>query len=426
MFEEQLGKLGERLAREGAGPRPAGRLEAALERLDEWIEREGFRGWDPHDALRSRGLKRLSLGSRRLGIVWVQLFKRSPVNLRPLAGVGKTYNAKAMALFLASYLRKFQAGGQACHLERARYFAEWLREHVEPGYRGACWGYPFDWPNRSFYAPAGTPTLVNTAFAGLALLEAWQVGHWRLSPGLALETARSACDFLLGDLNRIQTQRDQVCFSYTPLDRRPVHNANLLAAWLLAEVHRRTGEPELARAALAAARYSARKQRPEGWWPYGEAPGDGWVDNFHTGFVLVALRRVAAALETDEFAGVLGRGYRYFKQRLIAPDGAPKYYPDRLHPVDAHAAAQTILTLLEFAQADREARAQAERVALWTIEHMQEPEGYFDYQIGRWGRIRIPYMRWSQAWMQRALTELAAAERPRAAPALRPEAHEQV
>jgi hypothetical protein len=58
---------------------------------------------------------------------------------------------------------------------------------------------------------------------------------------------------------------------------------------------------------------------------------------------------------------------------------------------------------------DAKALASAERVALWTIQNLQDPSGFFHYQIRRFFRNRIPYMRWGQAWMQRALTELSLA-----------------
>ncbi|RME48067.1 MAG: delta-aminolevulinic acid dehydratase [Chloroflexi bacterium] len=412
-------------------------LYTALHKLDTWIEGQHFKGWDPHDALNSPLLKRLTLGSRWLAIVWVQLLKRSPINLRALLGVPKGYNPKGMGLFLASYLRKYRLSGDPQHLERVRFFAKWLVEHISPDYSGACWGYNFDWPNRGFFAPAGTPTIVNTAFIGLAFLDAQRTlrdplllihrrerGELQRTSGNSQRTlrplqlpaildipdplsiARSACDFILNDLNPIRPAQNELCFSYTPVDRRYVHNANLMGAWLLAEVYTHTQEPHLAEHALAAARYTARRQRPDGSWPYGEAPNDGWVDNFHTGFVLVALKRIAACLGADEFDGTLARGYRFWKERMFLPDGTPKYYPDTVYPIDAHCVAQAVLTFLEFADRDPEAGAWAWRVARWGIEHMQDPQGYFHYQIHRHYRIRIPYMRWSQAWMQRALTEL--------------------
>ena len=64
-------------------------ISAALRRLEVWIEGQDFKGWDPYDALNSPLLSRLTFGNRRLGQVWVQLFKRSPINLRPLFRVSK-------------------------------------------------------------------------------------------------------------------------------------------------------------------------------------------------------------------------------------------------------------------------------------------------------------------------------------------------
>jgi hypothetical protein len=390
------------------------RIQQALHQLDTWIERERFKGWDPHDALNSPLLKRATVGNRLLGIAWVQLLKRSPINPRPWLAVPKGHNPKGMGLFLASYLRKYETSGDPRHLAQARLFADWLQQHVSPGYSGACWGYNFDWPNRGFFAPAGTPTVVNTAFIAQAFLDATHVAHelralvrgaHRPDPD-PLSVARSACEFLLNDLNHIRPRQDELCFSYTPLDRRWVYNANLLAAGLLAEVYAHTRETHLAEHSLAAARHTARRQRPDGSWTYGEGRAYGWVDNFHTGFVLIGLKRVAARLQSSEFDHSIHHGYSFWKERLFLPDGTPKYYPSGVYPIDVHAVAQAIMTFLAFADQDSGARDWARRLAHWGIEHMQDPAGYFHYQVHRHYRIRIPYMRWSQAWMQRALTEL--------------------
>ncbi len=384
-------------------------IQEAVNRLDAWIEREQFRGWDPYDALNSSLLKALTFGQRRMGQVWVQLMKRSPVNLRPLLRVPKEYNPKGMGLFLASYWRKYQLTGDAHCLDQAAFFAEWLRANVTVGYAGACWGYNFDWPNRGFFAPAGTPTIVNTAFVGLSFLDVARsedhAARKRVMPH-ALTVAESACRFVLSDLNRLQTVPGNVCFSYTPLDKRYVHNANLLGAQLLAETAALNDEPTWQQMALAAARYTVACQRPDGSWLYGEEKKDRWVDNFHTGFVLVSLQRMGHSLQTDEFRTAVSRGYAYWKEQMFLADGTPKYYADRLYPIDIHAVAQAILTFLAFTHVDNEAYPRAVQVAEWGIQHMQDQRGYFHYQIYPAYRIRIPYMRWAQAWMQRALMAL--------------------
>jgi hypothetical protein len=175
---------------------------------------------------------------------------------------------------------------------------------------------------------------------------------------------------------------------------------------LLAKVAASTGDCGLAELALAAARYTAGRIRADGSWLYGETRGDWWIDNFHTGFVLVALQRVSVALNSAELEAALQQGYAYWKAHFFTPDGAPKYYADRTYPIDVHSAAQALLTLLAFSKTDPEAGALAVRTAHWAVENMQDHAGFFHYQIHHTYRIRIPYMRWAQAWMQRALVEL--------------------
>jgi hypothetical protein len=399
---------------------------SSLQNLDSWIEGERYRGWDPHDALNSPLLRGLALKNRLAGIFWVQLLKRSPLNLRTLLAIPKGYNAKGMGLFLASYVRKYAMACDPDDKERIVFFSRWLLESVSQGHAGMSWGYNFDWPNRSSFAPAGTPTVVNTAFIALAFLDAhlllgkelpWSrviEGHegshqaLRVYPALntPMDVARSACDFVLRDLNVLAPNADELCFSYTPLDHRFVHNASMMGAWLLAAVFRQSGERHLREAALAAARFTARRQLPNGSWVYGEKLRERWVDNFHTGFVLVALKRVSECLGTDEFDHCLHRGYRFWKEKMFLPDGAPKYYANRIFPIDVHSVAQAILTFLEFRQADENADEHAIRVAGWGIDNLQDRSGYYYYQVHRMYKIRIPYMRWAQAWMQRALTEL--------------------
>src|SRR5690606_32942196 len=200
------------------------------------------------------------------------------------------------------------------------------------------------------------------------------------------------------------------CFSYTPLDRRGVHNASLLAASLLARLARLDGHDALADDALPAARFSARAQRPDGSWPYGLGARNGWVDSFHTGYVLVALRDIGAALGTDEFDDAIDRGLDYWKRAfLIGP--AVGFHAGSPYPIDAHAVAHAILMLLELRDRDPEALVIAERLADWVVREMRDPAGHYHYLRTPRGTNRIPYMRWVQAWMLLALSELALSRR---------------
>jgi hypothetical protein len=380
------------------------RIRAATEGLRAWIDEQDDRGWDPHDALMSPLLRPIARVNRWVGVALLQTVKRSPVNLRPLLGVRRGINPKGMGLLLIAATERWLRTGSADAAEEAARLAVWLRENATPGYAGPAWGYNFDWPNRNFLAPAGTPTVVNTSVIALALRDAAASGVLRVTgcdvDGRAM--ARASCDFLLRDL-QTEGGPDELIFSYTPLDRSAVHNASTWAAWLLAACASDTGERALRDSALAAARYTARRQRDDGSWPYGVGRRISWVDNFHTGFVLDALNAVGGLLRVAEFEDAIARGYVYWRERMFDPDGAPRYYDTTRWPVDSHAVAQAALTHLRIAPEREAGLERAAAVLEWGIDHMLDPGGWFHYQLRRTGPVRTPFLRWSQAWMLHAL-----------------------
>ena len=44
------------------------------------------------------------------------------------------------------------------------------------------------------------------------------------------------------------------------------------------------------------------------------------------------------------------------------------------------------------------------KVMIWTLDNMQDEEGYFYYQKKKYFTSKIPYMRWSQAFMMNAMS----------------------
>jgi len=383
-------------------------IQAAFDRLDAWVVQRDYAGWDPHDALNSPALMRLAGQSRVAGQVLVQVVKRNPVNLRSALGVRRGRNPKGIGLFLASYCRQFDRARNPVHLARITSLSAWLDQHRSSQTPGAGWGYNFAWPNRSFFAPAGTPSVVNTAFIGLAFVAMHDVlaDEDAAAADRALTIAHEACQFFRTGLNRLHDTADELCVSYTPLDRRVVHNANLLAGWLMSEVSQRTHDTALSFDATRIARFAARRQQVDGAWPYGESAQDQFVDNFHTAYVLMALRRIGRATSTHEFDESVARGYGHWREAFFRPDGLPRYFRGRAFPLDSHCSAQAILTLLEFADLPA-----AQRLTHWMIDHMQDPSGFFYYQRTSFLTNRIPYMRWVQSWMHRCLSEVLWHER---------------
>ena len=377
---------------------------SAYDQLYSWCREHDFAGHDPFDALNSRVFQSSPFArSRNARLLWTQLVKRSPSDLRPFSRVPAQRNSKGIALFTLAQLANHRRIKTVASQTLARSFlADLLSMKIE-GYNGACWGYNFDWQSRNFFAPRGTPTIVPTAFAARALIEA--AGAFEDEELLTI--ARSVCNFILKDLPVIVISDREICFSYELRSNTKIFNANLLGAEVLGCVGALTGEGYLVELAEKAARYVVNNQRDDGSWTYGTEPSQRWVDNFHTAFILFSLKRIIDACRLGpEFQQSLELGYNYWRKSFFLADGWPKYYHDDPYPADAHAGASAIVTFLELSQLDSGALAQAENVARWTIQNLHDKEGYFYYQKRRFYTVKKPYMRWSQAWMLYALARL--------------------
>ena len=360
-------------------------------------------GYDPYDALNSRVFKALPFLDFRLArLALTQGVKRCPVNLRPLLGVPRTANPKGVALFLSAHVRLSESGLPE-GTEMIDPLAAMLLALRSPGQRDACWGYNFDWQQRIELIPKGSPNIICSTFAANALLDAYE----RSPQAPWLSAAVSTADFLLAALLRREGE-SKACFSYSLLGREKIHNANLLGAAFLCRVGRLTGERKYTEPALEAARYSAGKQHEDGAWDYGEAPTQRWIDNFHTGFNLVALHRVGADAGTADFESSVRRGFDFFRSRFIRGDGAPRYFHDATFPIDIHSAAQSILTLVELRDFRKDNLDLVHKVLAWTLSNMWDRRGFFYFQRHPCYTVRTSFMRWSQAWMLLALATLLA------------------
>jgi hypothetical protein len=382
-------------------------IESAYTKLEAWCRERDYSGHDPFDALNSRLFRALPLvrSSRAARLLWTQAFKRSPVNLRSLALVPAGRNAKGTALFALAALAEFRRTRTREAEAKARgLLEELLAARLQSGSGAACWGYNFDWQGRAFYAPKGTPTIVPTAFAARALVEAAQC----FDDESYLEHARSSCDFILHDLNMTEESEGEVCWSYSPVDGTRVFNASLLAAETLCTVGQLTNESELIELGERGARYVASRQMESGAWAYGADSYQSWSDNFHTAFILTSFARImkASVEARAEFAGIVRRGLEFWLDHFFLADGWPKYYPERLYPADAHSAGAGVVALAELAGIDPSVLSLADRIALWAVRNLQSGRGFFYYQKRRFYTIRTPYMRWSQSWMLYALARL--------------------
>jgi len=312
-------------------------------------------------------------------------------------GIPKRLNAQALALFLIGYCKLYLKAANDEYLASIHWLAEALRDECIPGYSGACWGYPFDWQARSFYLPEGTPLIIPTAYATEALYAA----HKITNNNEDLDMAISASEFVRHDLNRIGTDSG-FTFSYSPLDHSVVYNASLMGTKILAQAYHATNEHALLHEASQSVYQVIRRQREDGSWTYGEADHHQWIDNFHTGYNLQCLSDYQQLTKDDSVQEHIEEGFVYYLGHFFHQDGRPKYFDDKTYPIDVNNTAQLVLTL-DALNKWNDNKELLYRILDYTINQMQSGQGWFYYQRNKFYTNKIPYLRWTQAWMFNAL-----------------------
>jgi hypothetical protein len=363
-------------------------VAAMIRNLETWGRERDWRGSDPYDGLTATRLPGWAHRNGMARRLVQQLVKRSPLDLRPALGIPPAENAAALAWVASSYAL---GGFREDALERARLQdvlarLEGLRSRAHPE---PSWGYHWPFASRVFHKPAGAPNTIATTYAGIALLDAWE----RLGDPELLETAVQTGWFFLRHVPQTPGPGGAF-FGYWPGDTTPVHNANLHVCGLLARLFAATGEREFAERARRGVGFALAHQRADGAWRYGEWPNLGWVDNFHTGYVLDSLRMcLDAAIDSDAIAPALDRGMAYYREHLFLPDGTPKYFDDETWPIDSQCMAQAIQTLAIGAARDPSLLADAWRTFDWSCEHMLRPDGAFMFQRRPHWTNRAAHMR---------------------------------
>ena len=374
-------------------------IESSLKKLEQYINDESYRGYDPYDVLTSPLFTLPILRSNRfIRLASQQILKRSPLNIRPLLGIKKGYNPVTLGLALQAIAYQIEASPErteALKTEGDRLVSE-IEKSSSKGFSGYCWGYDFDWQARYATIPAHCPTIVATGFVTNALFIYYVATH----NAQAFDLCSSAAEFVLRDLHRTR-EDDGFCFSYSPNDTQVVYNATLKGARLLSQVFLVTKKAVLLEEAKKTVRFVVNKQHADGSWAYAHGDTRTWVDNFHTGYILDCLDEYITSSGHQEYAEALRRGLRYYINNFFFDNRIPKYYDKQTFPIDSTAIAQSILTLARFGSVET-----AVNVAMWAIENMQSNEGFFYYQKNKFHTNKISYMRWSNAWMFVALSYL--------------------
>lgn len=378
-------------------------FEIPFEKLRSYLESENFKGYDPYDTLNSP-IKFKYFG-KLIPVLALQFQKRNPINIRPLLGVRKEHNPKALGLFLYAYCKLQKHYPQKKYKKQIEELFDLLKNNYSKGYSGYCWGYNFDWASSGKYISAYSPNIVVTAFIAKGIYEYYQLTKNQE----ALEILKSIGLFILNDLPKTET-KEGICISYTTLGVDNCYNASLLAATILAQLYFLTNEEHYKTYALKAVDFVVAKQHEDGHWNYSiDENGKERVQiDFHQGYVIDCIDDVMTycGIENAAYKIAIEKGTAYYRKHQFFESGQSKWRLPKIYPVEIHNQTQGIISFSKMKKLNPEYLDFSKTIANWTISEMQDKKGFFYYRKLKTYTNKISFMRWGQAWMFVALTEL--------------------
>lgn len=379
--------------------------EEVFDKLAAYISNRGFRGWDPYDFLKCRFIDRKSLNNT-LVLILTQANRISPLNFRPLLAIDKSYNSKAMALFLTALLN-YESNRNK---HTADFIKDWLIANKSKRYTEYTIGFTFDIVLKHYHSFRGSPSLIITLFTMYAFIQYWK----KTKDEEVLKSILSFYHLIQNKLPYFETA-DTLWYSYNFEKVNEIYNATAKVGKFYALLFNVTDDTEIPSKIEKILNYLATKQRNDGSWAYGQRIS--YTDGFHTAFVLEAIWYMRRVVDDSTYQEMFKRGLDHYKEFMFKASGQPLYFHALYKPKDIRRylietdIRDCAMAIILFSKTGDPQRAK--KVFNWTMANMYDHEkAYFYYYKNMFWTNKIEFIRW-QAWMLYALSHLKNVEEPK-------------
>jgi len=214
-----------------------------------------------------------------------------------------------------------EALGEDVFHERAVHFLEVLDRTRSPGYSHYCWGYPFVWQTREGSIREQMPLITTTPYAYEAFSGVYDIDS---NPDW-LEVMHSIAEHAMEDIAESEFSENASTAGYSPTDKvGGVINAGAYRASLLAAASQRFSVDRYWQAAERNVNFVLQTQEPDGSWPYAVDGVRGFVDHYHTCFVMKALAKIERMTGHEGCRRAIERGVEYYVNHLFDDQKCPK------------------------------------------------------------------------------------------------------
>ena len=384
------------------------RILKILSNFTEWLEAYGETSWDFQSFFASPiggRAKSLYYRNRLIGtaavapMVFCEAFLPSARRLfhhRMRFPIADAHYAMGFAVL-------YQTTANPVYLQKAMHFLTALRESRCGGFNEYCWGYPFDWVWHGGTIKAQTPLITSTPYVYEAFLQVNEVQPQDEFRRVLASIAQHASN----DIKDFQTSAIASSCSYTPFSGGGVLNAAAYRAFLLTSASRVLSKDEYWLKAERNVNFVCENQNPDGSWPYAVDGVRGFVDHFHTCFVMKALAKIYALTGYKACGDALAKGVKYYLNNLFAADGLPKPFSKAprltVYKRELYDCAECINLCLLLRDEFPQLETTLQVVIGGILNEWVKPDGSFRSRRLYWGWDNVPMHRWGQSQMFRSL-----------------------
>lgn len=309
----------------------------------------------------------------------------------------------ADAHYAMGFAYLYQATKEEKYLDGAIHFLEVLEKTRCSNFKNYAWGYPFDWQTQGGVLATDTPLITTVPYCYEAFDAVYRIDDspkWR-------QIMLSIAEHALHDYADEETSRGTASCTYTPQGGKYVINASAYRAALLLQAYKTFGNESYREVAWRNIAFVLDSQNDDGSWPYAMDGSRGFIDHFHTCFVLKGLVKAERIIRDKTITSAIERGIDYYTKQLFDEDGLPKPFSRRPRLTVYRRELYDCAECLNLGVMLRGRFPHLDRVVNRTLDDILRnwvrPTGSFRSRKLLFGWDNVPMHRWGQSEMFRSL-----------------------
>lgn len=386
------------------------KIEDAINKFLDWLNDFGFFSYDQYDYWGTKiGIlgKKLFLKNKifALPIVFpLQIFESFLPNTRKLFAKKQRF-AIGDAHFALGFMNLYQYYNDKKYLTLANNLLEELLRYCTKTKNGIGWGYPYTWPTQYRIYQKSEPFITVTPYVFDAFLKMYQI----TKNDKFVYPVEEIIKFVAYDINEEEITPEISSSSYGPFDQSKIVNAICYRAATLLKAYDFFNNEKLKKIAIKNINFILKEQQKDGSWYY--ASDSRFIDNFHTCFILNKLTESYLILKDNEILESIKNGYNFYIKNFIRKDNTLIHFHKIRFPkfrkIEMYDYAEGISLGVLLKDVIDGAFEFSKFSANYLIDNFQLSKGYFITRISTLGtKNKIPYLRWPQAQLFYALTNL--------------------